>query len=110
MKSYYVYIVTNKTRTVVYTGITNHLERRILEHYLDRGNTKSFAGRYKCHHVVFFDWFDDIDQAIAFEKRIKGKSRKWKNDLIEEHNPDWDSLNHHLFGYWPPDEALVSFL
>ncbi|MEO5998011.1 MAG: GIY-YIG nuclease family protein [Chitinophagaceae bacterium] len=75
---YYVYIVTNKIRTVLYTGITNNLPQRIIEHYLNRGNPKTFAGRYNCHHLVYHEYFDYVVDAITREKEIKKWSRKKK--------------------------------
>ena len=90
--NYYVYITTNPGKTVLYTGVTNDLKRRLLEHYQNRGNKKSFAGRYYCYKLVYFEFYSDIHQAIAREKELKDLSRKKKEDLIAIKNPKWNFL------------------
>ncbi|MGZ5189719.1 MAG: GIY-YIG nuclease family protein [Flavisolibacter sp.] len=75
-KPYVVYIVTNKLRTVLYTGVTNSLKDRIKEHYLNRDNPKTFAGKYQAHYLLYYESFDQIMEAIWREKEIKGWSRK----------------------------------
>lgn len=99
-----VYIVTNKTRTVLYTGVTNDLPQRITEHYVNKGNTRTFTGRYNCYLLLYYESFQYINNAIAREKEIKNWSRKKKNELITDFNPLWQSLNHELLDKWPPDE------
>ena len=73
MKAYnfWVYILTNKTRTMVYTGITNDLSRRLQEHHKHRGRKKTFTGRYNCHYLVYYEWHKYVLNAIAREKEIK---------------------------------------
>ena len=93
---YYVYILTNKTKTVLYTGITNNLEQRIIEHYIDRVDKKHFTGKYNCHFLIFYESYKYVNDAIAREKEIKGWIRRKKNDLIESQNPDWKFLNEML--------------
>ncbi len=100
---YYVYITTNPSHKVLYTGVTNSLERRILEHYKCRGDSNSFAGKYYCYLLVYFDTFPSAYEAISAEKLIKGKSRKWKERLIHEFNPTFSYYNKMLYGKWPPD-------
>lgn len=100
--NYHVYILTNKTRTVLYTGVTNDLPQRIIEHYLNRGNTKTFTGRYHCYLLIYYESFKYINNAIAREKEIKKYPRQKKVDLINSQNPLWQSLNDELFDSWPP--------
>ena len=102
---YYVYIVTNKRKTVLYTGMTNNLEQRIIEHYLDRLDGKTFAGKYNCHFLLLYETFRYVNDAITREKEIKGWLRIKKADLITNFNPDWNFLNKEIFGEWPPKDA-----
>lgn len=93
-RHYFVYIITNPKRTVLYTGVTNNLHRRLTEHYEDNVNgKKSFAARYFCYHLVYFEAHTYINNAIQREKEIKGWTRKKKEALINEFNPDWKFLN-----------------
>lgn len=101
-KLYYVYILTNKIKTVVYTGVTNNLEQRIIEHYIDRIEKKTFTGKYNCHFLVYYESHQYVNDAIAREKEIKGWVRIKKNTLIESFNPCWKFLNEELLGEWPP--------
>ena len=103
-KPYVVYIVTNKHRTVLYIGVTNSLKDRIIEHYLNRYNKKTFAGKYQAHYLLYYESFDQIMEAIWREKEIKGWSRKKKMALINTLNPQLEFLNEKIFGYWPPKE------
>ena len=90
MKTYYVYIMTNKWNTVLYTGVTNNLLRRISEHKNKKAS--SFTSKYNCMKLVYFAETNDIADAIAGEKRIKAGSRKKKIELIESMNPKWEDL------------------
>src|SRR6266496_1206408 len=101
-QAYYVYIVTNKLRTVLYVGVTNSLEQRIVEHYLNTNSSETFTGRYKCFILVYFECFKYINQAIMREKQIKKWSRTKKHSSIESTNPTWNNLNYALFREWPP--------
>ncbi len=103
---YYVYILTNFTKTVLYTGVTNNLEQRIVEHYLSRGNSKTFTGKYHVFYLLFYESYDYINDAIAREKEIKGWRRSKKEELINSFNPEWKFLNEELSGKWPPDELF----
>ena len=108
-KPYVVYIVTNKLRTVLYTGVTNSLKDRIKEHYLNRNNKKTFAGKYQAHYLLYYECFDQIMEAIWREKEIKGWSRKKKMAMINTLNPQLEFLNEKIFGKWPPKE-ITRFL
>ena len=99
---YYVYILTNPGRTVLYTGVTNNIRQRIMEHYLDRGKDKPFAAKYSCHNLLYYELFDYINNAIKREKEIKKWSRAKKEELIRSMNPEMKFLNVELFGKWPP--------
>ena len=88
---YYVYILTNQKNTVLYTGITNNLEKRIEEHK-NKINPKSFTAKYNVHKLVFYETTTDILSAIAREKQIKAGSRAKKITLIENMNPSWEDL------------------
>lgn len=90
MKSYYVYILTNKNNTVLYTGCTDDLERRVDEH--KRKVVKSFTSRYNCNKLIYFEEFEDLSEAFAREKQLKRYRRNWKENLINELNPNWDDL------------------
>ena len=87
---YYVYILTNTNHTVLYTGVTNDLLRRCLEH--KRKKFKGFTSKYNVDKIVYYEIFDFIDLAIKREKQIKGYSRLKKNELISKINPTWDEL------------------
>ena len=89
-KTYYVYIMSSLSRTL-YTGVTNDLERRANEH--KSGAVAGFTKRYKIDRLVYFLETDDIGEAIAAEKRIKGLLRLRKIALIEEENPSWRDLS-----------------
>ncbi|HZW38543.1 MAG TPA: GIY-YIG nuclease family protein [Ignavibacteriaceae bacterium] len=86
----YVYILTNKNISVLYTGVTNNLERRIYEHKnkLNEGFTKKF----NVNKLVYFELFNDMQSAIIREKQIKIKSRHGKIQLINSINPEWKEL------------------
>ena len=91
MTMYYVYILTNQYNTVVYTGVTNNLERRLYEHknHLVDGFTK----KYNLNKLVYFETTNDVRSAIEREKQIKGWRRSKKNDLIATVNPEWKDLS-----------------
>ena len=93
-KKYFVYIVTNKNKNVIYTGVTNNLRLRAQQHY--EGKIKGFNRKYNCKYLVFYEIFDDIYQAISREKTIKNFRREKKNALIEKMNPEWKFLNQMI--------------
>jgi len=93
-KQYYVYIMTNIARTL-YTGVTNNLERRVYEH-----KTKlvpGFTARYGVTALVYYEFGEDVNAAIAREKQIKGWLRCKKVTLIESVNPGWKDLSEEWF-------------
>ena len=95
MKTYYVYMMTNRSRVVLYTGVTNDLERRVWEH--QNGEVRGFTKRYRVTLLIYLDDdFTNIQHAIAREKRIKGWTRAKKNALIETTNPSWTDLSRTL--------------
>jgi len=104
-RQYYVYILTNYQKTVLYTGVTNNLEQRIIEYYLDKGNTKTFTGKYNCFYLVYYECTQYINNAIAREKEIKGWNRKKKEELIKTFNPLLKFLNHEVLGEGPPTDV-----
>ncbi len=89
--NYYVYILTNSHRNVLYTGVTNDLVRRMYEHkhHLDKG---SFTAQYNVEILVYYEVTSDVTSAIEREKQIKGWNRKRKNKLVESKNPNWLDL------------------
>jgi len=89
-KLYYVYIMTNRSKTL-YTGVTNNIERRVWEHKTGVGST--FAVKYKLDRLAYFERFDDIRSAIDREKQIKGLLRIKKIRLIVAENPTWRDLS-----------------
>ena len=91
MKTMYVYIMTNKHNTVLYTGVTNNIERRVSEHKSEDGSV--FTKKYNCNKLVYFEVLHSALDAIDREKQIKGGSRKKKEDLINEENPTWSDLS-----------------
>jgi putative endonuclease len=91
MKSYWVYILASKSRTL-YTGVTNDLMRRVAEHRSGTGS--KFTERYRITRLVYCEETRDIRDAIAWEKRIKGWDRQKKIELIESRNPHWEDLAH----------------
>ncbi|MBQ8545466.1 MAG: GIY-YIG nuclease family protein [Clostridia bacterium] len=87
---YYVYILTNKTKTVLYTGVTNNLKRRIYEH--KNKLIDGFTKRYNVDRLVYYETTSDAKSAIMREKQIKNLLRRKKEDLINTMNPNWDDL------------------
>lgn len=91
--NYYVYILTNKVKTVLYTGVTNNLKIRLAQHK-ELLNPNSFTAKYKVHYLLYFEKFTWIQQAIAKEKEIKGWKRDKKIILIKTINPELNFLNY----------------
>ena len=88
--NYFVYILTNRNHTTLYTGTTNNLVRRISEH--KQGIGSSFTRRYKLRKLVYYETHPEKKSAVDREKQIKAGSRRKKLDLINALNPDWDDL------------------
>lgn len=95
LNDFYVYIMANKGNTVVYTGVTNNLERRVYEH--KNGLLEGFTKKYNVHKLVYFEQYSEPKVAISREKQIKGFSRAKKNHLIEKDNPYWIDLTEDWY-------------
>ena len=93
-KQYYVYIMTNKINTVLYTGITSNLKKRIWEH--KEKTIKGFTKKYNIDKLVYWEIFNDPENAILREKQIKAGSRSKKIELIKGINPEWKDLYNTL--------------
>lgn len=85
-ENFFVYITTNPAKTTFYTGVTHDLKRRLNEHYLNRGKQQTFAGRYFCYHLIYYERYSSINMAIEREKEIKDLSREKKLALIKNSN------------------------
>ncbi|MBI5297348.1 MAG: GIY-YIG nuclease family protein [Chloroflexi bacterium] len=94
-KQYCVYILTNSRHTVLYTGVTNNLERRLSEHKGKIGS--AFTKKYNVDQLVYFECGDDVNAAIFREKQIKAGSRQDKIDLINSINPEWKDLSKEFW-------------
>jgi len=109
--NYYVYIVTNKHHTTLYIAMTNDLGRRIVEH--KNGEIAGFTQRYHLNRLVWFEYFRDVNAAIAREKSLKGWLRSKKIALIEKDNPCWFDLSADweqepkIHDNWPSVEEMV---
>ena len=93
-KTYYVYILTNKTNTVLYTGVTSDLKRRIYEH--KHKMVEGFTNKYNVNKLVYYEVSNDVYAAISREKQIKAGSRQRKIDLISSVNMEWQDLFYDL--------------
>lgn len=89
----FVYILTNKTKSTLYIGVTNDLQRRLYEHKTAIGSANSFTSKYNCHFLVYFEEFASPKEAISREKELKKWRREKKNKLIEIENPNWEFLD-----------------
>ena len=88
--NYYVYILTNKTHSTLYIGVTNNLIRRVYEH--KNGFVEGFTKKYNVHKLVYFEQTTDVESAILREKQLKGWTRAKKEKLINSLNPLWEEL------------------
>jgi putative endonuclease len=95
-RKYCVYIMTNAYNNVLYVGVTNNLQRRVLEHKSGKGGV--FTKRYNINKLVYFEVTSQIQEVIFREKQIKGGSRQKKIDLINGMNPEWKDLFGEYFG------------
>ena len=93
-KQYYVYLISNKNNTTIYTGITSDLKRRIWEH--KNKITKGFSSKYNLYKLLYYEIYNDPENAIIREKQIKSGSREKKIRLIESMNPKWVDLYDNL--------------
>jgi len=99
-KAYSVYIMTNRPRGVLYTGMTSVLPGRVLKHR--EGVFDGFTRKYNCRRLVWFETWREVSQAILREKRIKHWRRIWKIDLVEKLNPQWLDLWSSINGSVEP--------
>ena len=95
-REYCVYIMTNAHNTVLYTGVTSNLARRVYEHKNGMGGV--FTKKYNVQKLVYYEVGDNVHSAIEREKQIKGGSRKKKVDLINSMNPEWKDLYEEITG------------
>jgi len=93
-RQFFVYIMTNKRHTVLYTGVTNDLKKRAYQHR--HKLIAGFTSRYNVDKLVYYDVFEDAYNAISREKQIKGGSRRKKIDLINSMNSQWADLYETL--------------
>ena len=93
-KGGYIYFMTNWSNSVLYIGVTNSLTRRSGEH--GEGHGSHFTSKYNCNKLVYYESFQDIEQAIAREKQLKHFKREWKNQLVNQFNPEWKDLAENL--------------
>ena len=105
---YYTYILSNPGRTTLYTGVSNNIERRVLEHKACVGCT--FSSRYHTIDLVYFETFPDMRQAIAREKQLKRWHREWKINLIRSENPSMEDLAKDWYTAGEIDEFRTNFL
>ncbi len=96
-KCYYVYMLTNLRRNVLYTGVTNDLMYRVYEH--KHKLIEGFTTRYNVNNLVHYEMYSEVTDAISRETQIKSWTRKQKNALVESHNQRWDDLAEELFGF-----------
>jgi Predicted endonuclease containing a URI domain len=95
-KNGFIYIITNKSDTVFYIGVTSNLEKRIYEH--KNKLIKGFTTKYNVSKLVYFEVSNDITAAIQREKQLKNWHRDWKVNLIKENNPDFKDLYPEITG------------
>jgi putative endonuclease len=95
-ENYFVYITTNPGKTVLYVGVTNDLAIRVNQHFENRGNPKTFSGKYFCYNLIYWERHNSPTHAIEREKEIKGWTRKKKEELINTQNPKWNFLNYSV--------------
>ena len=102
---YWVYMMTNKGNTALYTGVTNNIQQRVFDHRTGRSE-ESFTWRYQFGKLVQMEEFNDIELAIAREKQLKNWKRAWKDELIAKNNPEWMDLSAEwdYSGWFDPAE------
>jgi putative endonuclease len=103
---YWTYILTNWNKTVLYTGITNNLAVRLVEHWI--GIEGSFTSRYKLYYLVWSEETSYVLNAINLEKRLKLAYRGQKLKLISDTNPAWLFRNSEVLGVWPPTQIQIA--
>ncbi len=101
-RAYYVYMLTNVSNRVLYTGVTNNLKRRLYEHKHEL--CEGFTKKYRTKRLVYYEEFNQVNDAISREKEIKGWRREKKNALIAKENPNWEDLSEGWFDDSTPPE------
>ena len=96
-KGGYIYFVSNRTRTVLYLGVTSDLSTRAYQHKNRFGS--AFAKKYKCTDLIYFEFFEDIESAIKREKQLKKWKRAWKDELIKKSNPTLKDLYNEVIDF-----------
>ena len=94
LNDYYVYILASDRNGTLYIGVTNNIFRRVNEH--KNKDIKGFTEKYNIDKLVYYEKYEDINEAIIQEKRLKKWNRKWKLDLIEQSNPKWRDLSENF--------------
>ena len=94
--NYYVYILTNKIKTVLYIGVTNDLKTRLYYHSNPEANSRHFTHKYQCKYLIYFEHYQNISVAIDREKQLKKWNRKKKENLIATKNVDWIFFNEEI--------------
>ena len=94
MKKFYVYILTNINKTVLYTGFTDDIIRRIQEHKDKK--YEGFTKFYNVNRLLYFETYFTVEDAMKREKQLKKWNRSWKNNLIDKLNPDWKDLSENF--------------
>jgi len=97
-RKYYVYILAHKPYGAIYIGVTNDLAYRVLQHRSGKGS--QHTTKYRIFDLVFWEDFQYVNDAIAFEKKLKKWDRPWKDDLIAKNNPEWQDLYEKFCGDW----------
>ena len=90
MDLHYVYILTNKNHTELYVGRSKQLKKRLKQH--ENNSLKSFTGKYNVYKLVYFESTQYVNNSIKRERQIKKWNREWKENLINDMNPNWDEL------------------
>lgn len=90
MFTYYTYIMSNYTRTVLYVGVTNNIQTRVWQHKNNEGGV--FTSTYKCYYLLYYEEYPNINDAIGREKNLKNWRRDWKDNLIKKDNPELKDL------------------
>ena len=94
MRSYYIYILSNFNRTVLYTGVTDNIVRRLCEHKIEFND--GFTKKYQTKYLLYYEGYSDIKAAIAREKQLKNWHREWKTNLIKSFNPEMKDLSGEI--------------
>ena len=94
MKQYYLYILASKKNGTLYIGVTGDLIKRIYEH--KQNVIEGFTQKYNVHHLVYYEVYQDVEEAILREKQMKKWNRKWKIRCIEGMNPEWEDLYNDI--------------